>query len=97
MKSIIAKIPIKEDKLDEAIAAVKELMVEVAKEEGTLYYTLNVSEAEPATLVVIERYKDDAAIELHSASEHFQQFVAKGEELFSGALDIVVMDELACI
>jgi quinol monooxygenase YgiN len=41
MISVIAKLPIKEDKMDEAVAAIKELVKDVAKEEGTLFYTLN--------------------------------------------------------
>jgi quinol monooxygenase YgiN len=32
------KLPIKEDKMDEAVAAIKELAKDVAKEEGTLFH-----------------------------------------------------------
>ena len=35
MISVIAKLPIREDKIDEAIAAFKELMTKVAGEEGS--------------------------------------------------------------
>ena len=38
MLSVIAKLPIKEGKMEEIILAFKELMAQVAKEEGTVSY-----------------------------------------------------------
>lgn len=97
MKSIIARIPVKEEKMAEAIEAVRQLMVGVREEEGTLFYTLNVSESAPNTLVVMERYSDNAAIEVHMATPHFQAFIGRGAELFSGEPEVVIMEELASI
>jgi len=39
MIAVIAKVPVQAEKKEEALATVKTLMAEVAKEEGTLYYT----------------------------------------------------------
>jgi len=97
MKSIIARIPVKEDRLAEAIEAFRLLMQGVGEEEGTLFYTLNVAESEPNTLVVMERYRDDECVERHRCTPHFQEFMGKGAELFSGEPEVVVMDELASI
>jgi quinol monooxygenase YgiN len=97
MLSVIARIPVKEEKFDEAVEAFKQLMSEVAKEEGTLSYSLNVSKAEPLTLVVMERYKDKEALAAHSATPHFKAFSAKGAEFFAGKPDILVLNELASI
>ena len=97
MISVIAKIPVKEEKRDEAIEAFKQLIAEVAKEEGTLSYTLNVSKKEPNTLVVMERYKDMEALKTHSSTPHFQSFFAKAGELFSGSPEITILSELASI
>jgi len=97
MKSIIARIPVKEGKTAEAIEAVKQLMVGVREEEGTLFYTLNVSGSAPDILVVMERYSNDAAIEIHMATPHFQEFMGRGAELFSGEPEVVIMEELASI
>ena len=55
MISVIAKIPIKEGKIEDAIQAFKELMVHVAKEEGTVMYTMNQAKSNPNTLVIMER------------------------------------------
>jgi len=97
MISLIAKIPVKEEKLNEAIEAFKQLIVEVAKEEGTLSYTLNVSKKEPNTLVVLERYKDKESLGAHSSTPHFKAFGAKAAEFFAGKSEITIMDELASI
>ncbi len=97
MISLIAKLPIKEGKVEEAIAAFKELMVQVAKEEGTLSYTLNRNQSNPNTLVVMERYKDKAALDAHSSSPHFKAFFAKSRELMGGKPEITVMEEIHSI
>jgi quinol monooxygenase YgiN len=97
MIAIIAKIPVKEEKLNEAIEAIKQLMTGVAKEEGTLYYTLNISKSAPTTLVIIERYKDKEALGLHSTTPHFKSFMGRAGELFSGKPEITIMEELASI
>lgn len=97
MISVIAKIPVKEEKRDEAIGAFRQLIAEVAKEEGTLSYTLNVSKQAPNTLVVMERYKDKEALKAHSSTPHFQSFFAKAGELFAGSPEITILNELASI
>jgi quinol monooxygenase YgiN len=94
MISVIAKIPIKEGKVEEAIAAVKELMVQVAREEGTLMYTLNRDQSNPNTLVIMERYKDKAAFEVHSSTPHFKAFFAKSKAFIGGRPEIAVMEEI---
>jgi quinol monooxygenase YgiN len=97
MISMVAKIPVKEEKLNEAIEAFKELMKEVAKEEGTLSYTLNVSPKDPFTLVMLERYKDKESLIAHSSTPHFKAFSTKAAEFFAGKMEVMRMDELASI
>jgi quinol monooxygenase YgiN len=41
MITVIAKLPIKEGKVEEVSGVFKTLMLNVAKEEGTLLYSLN--------------------------------------------------------
>ena len=97
MIAVIAKIPIKEDKFNEAVEAFKLLVAEVAKEEGTLYYTLNVSKDAPQTIVVMERYRDKEAFKLHSSTSHFNAFFAKAGEWMAGKPEITILQELASI
>ena len=97
MIAVIAKIPIKEDQFNEAVEAFKQLVAEVAQEEGTLYYTVNVSKDAPQTLVVMERYRDKEAFKVHSATPHFNAFFAKAGELLAGKPEITILQELASI
>jgi quinol monooxygenase YgiN len=97
MISVIAKIPIKEGKVEEAVKAFKDLMVQVAKEEGTLSYTLNRNQSNPNVLVVMERYKDKAALEAHSSSTYFKAFFTQSRELIAGKPEISIMEEIHSI
>jgi quinol monooxygenase YgiN len=97
MISVIAKIPVKEEKVEQAIEAFKQLMREVGKEEGTLFYTLNISKSTPHTLVILERYKDKEALKAHSSTPHFNSFMGLAGEFFLGKPEITIMDELASI
>ena len=97
MIAVIAKVPVKPEKKEEALSAVKELMRLVAKEEGTLYYTLNIDKNQPDTLVFIERYKDMGALTAHSSTPHFQEFMTKALVFASGQPEIQVLKELESI
>ena len=94
MISVIAKLPIKDDKVDEAVAAIRELMQDVAKEEGTLLYTLNRDSKNPSTLIFMERYRDKDALNANSATPHFKVFFAKSGALLSGKPEILFMEEI---
>jgi quinol monooxygenase YgiN len=94
MISVIAKMPMKEDKVEEAIEAVKEMMKGVSTEEGTLSYSLNRDRKNPNILVFIERYKDNDALKTHSSTDHFKAFSAKVPGFIAGKPEITVMEEL---
>jgi quinol monooxygenase YgiN len=95
MLTVIAKMPIKEGKMDEALKEVKGLLVEVAKEQGTVLYSLNVEKANPNTLVVVEQYTDQDALNFHSSTPYFKEFFTKARVLLGGAPEIVIMKEIA--
>ena len=97
MISVIAKVPVQPEKREAALAAVQELMAEVAKEEGTLSYTLNIDEKDPDTFVFIERYKEMEALTVHSSTPHFKAFMDKAMSFASGAPEITVLKEIASI
>ena len=94
MVSFIAKLPVQEGRVQEAIAATKEFMMEVAKEEGTLFYTLNRDPNNPNTLVFMERYKDKAALDAHMSSPQFTAFFAKGMTVLAGQPEMTMMEEI---
>lgn len=97
MVPVIAKLGVKEGKMDEAVAMIKTLVAEVAKEEGTLIYKFCKDAKKPNTLVVMEAYKDKAALQAHSSTPHFQEFFAKFSAVMDGAPEIMILEEIASI
>ena len=97
MIALVAKLPIKEGKVDEFIEIFKGLMAHVAEEDGTLMYTLNRDQADPNTLIVMERYRDKAALDAHSSTPHFKEFFKKSGEFIAGRPEMIMMDEVAAI
>ena len=94
MISLVAKMTIQEGKAEEAVEMFKALLKEVATEEGTLLYSLNQNKKDPNTIVILERYKDDAALAAHSSTPHFKAFSAKLGSVLAAKPEITVLNEL---
>ncbi len=75
--SIIAKLTVKPDKIDDFPAAWDDLIKHVDdNEDGTEHYVLHQSTTEPNTFYVTEVYKDQAALDAHMGSDTFASFGA---------------------
>lgn len=94
MLTLIAKLPVQEGKMEEALAAFSGLIPNVAKEEGTVLYSLNKDKANPNLLVVVEQYKDKEALNFHSSTPHFKAFSVACSEFLSGKPEISLMEEI---
>ena len=97
MVPVLAKIRIKDGKMDEAIDMIKALLTEVTKEEGTLIYKFCRDENKPNIVIVMEAYKDKAALSVHSSTPHFKEFFGKIGPILDGEPEIMVMEEIASI
>lgn len=95
MVTLIARLPIIEGKMDEALEAFKELMPRVAGEEGTVLYSLNVEKANPNSLVVVEQYKDKESLKFHSSTPYLKEFFEKSASFTRGKSDVVIMEEIS--
>ncbi|ATH61814.1 putative quinol monooxygenase [Staphylococcus pasteuri] len=80
MMIINAKIKILEEKRDEYLKLMESLVEETRKEDGVLYYSHFEDVQERNTFVVVENYIDEAAINSHMESPHFQNFNNKVKE-----------------
>ncbi len=80
MMIINAKIKILEEKRDEYLKLMESLVEETRKEDGVLYYSNFEDVQERNTFVVVENYIDEAAINSHMESPHFQNFNNKVKE-----------------
>ena len=97
MVAVIAKMKIKEGKMDEATELFRGLVPKVGQEEGTVGYALCRDSRNPDLLVVIERYRDKEAIQAHSSTPHFKEFSAAVAPLLDGKMELSILEEMLSI
>lgn len=83
--TMVVKFRAKPGKAEEMKAFWLEMQKEVAKSEpGNVQYDLLVQADDPTVYVIIERYKDAAAVAAHAQSEKAKAMFAKLGELMVG-------------
>ena len=97
MVALIAKMKIKEGKMEEATELFRELVPKVAEEEGTVAYAVCRDKAHPDLLVVVERYRDREAIQAHSSTPHFKEFSKALGAFLDGKPDLNIIEEIFSI
>lgn len=70
-------------KEEETVRVFSILQAESRKEPGCLMYVVHRGHEDRSRFLVYEQYKDQAALEAHRATPHFQQY-ARGELLKLG-------------
>jgi quinol monooxygenase YgiN len=84
--TMVVKFRAKPGKSEEMKAFWLEMQKEVARSEpGNVYYDLAVMAGDPEVYVIIERYKDIAAVAAHGQSDKAKAMFAKLGELMEGA------------
>ena len=71
MYKIVARLTVNKDKIDEFKETAKELVQKSSAEEGNVFYTLNQDTQDEQKFAFIECWKDDEAMKIHGATEHF--------------------------
>ena len=68
-------------------------LIQASKEEsGNLSYQLFKDTEQEHQFMMVEVWKDAAAVEAHNSSEHFTAFAAKAGQFLTAPLDIQVYD-----
>lgn len=89
-----AKLKVQAGKAEEARAAFRALAEQIrASEPGVLEYRFFQLKDEPETFVVLERYRDEAALQAHMANL-MQQHAAVFTSIVEGAPDATFLDEV---
>jgi quinol monooxygenase YgiN len=97
MIALIAKMKIKEGKIDEAAELFRGLIQKVGKEEGTVAYAVCRDKAHPEFLFVIERYRDGEAVHAHASTPYFKEFSIAVAPLLDGKVELSMLEELFSI
>lgn len=97
MISVIARLTIQDGKMDDAVALLKALMEDVAREQGTLYYALNQDKKKPSEIVILERYTDKAALAHHGSTDYFKRFNEQIAGLLAAKPVVQILDEIHAV
>ena len=92
MKVINASFFIKEDQRENFLSDTKELISETRKEEGCLAYNLYESLEERNAFIMVELWKDQAAINNHKQSSLLQSLVGKIADFSTKAPDLKIFE-----
>jgi quinol monooxygenase YgiN len=94
MITIVAGGSARADRVRDLAKLALDLVGASRSEAGNISYDFYEDVADPAKFTFIEVWKDQAAIEAHNASSHFQEFVEKAGPLFAGPLDVALYRKL---
>ncbi len=84
-KTVIARLSIKKEAVNEFIQFAEKLVEETRKEEGCISYNLYKNcFGQEAEFVFYEEYKEQAALDFHSKSEYLKQFFSDITQLLAG-------------
>ncbi len=96
MKKIIsAQIFIKPEKVNDFMAATQALIEKSRAEAGCISYTLYQDPQDKTKFFFFEEWKNQAAVDAHFATEHFQNFGATLNECSSAPAVITIYDSAA--
>ena len=77
---------------DAVVAAMIEMMAATEAEEGNVSYTFSADLADRGRFHLLEKWADDAAMDLHMATPHMAAFMGKMGELGATGASITKWD-----
>jgi quinol monooxygenase YgiN len=75
-------------KEDKFLTEIQPLIEGSRAESGNIYYRLQKDTEKENVYTMVEVWKDQEAVAIHNASEHFTSFVAKADNFLTAPLDI---------
>jgi quinol monooxygenase YgiN len=91
-KMIIAKVYIKAGSEADFITAAQEMITNSNKEEGCMGYMMYQDPYEKTNFIFVEKYKNQAAVDVHFATPYFKGFGDKIANLTSKPVEIKIID-----
>lgn len=78
MLSFIVRMKFSDEDRSQVTEHLRNLSEESRKEPGCAYYLAHWLEDDPSYALIYECYHDNAALEAHRASQHFQKYAVGG-------------------
>jgi quinol monooxygenase YgiN len=93
MITLIAKVKVKEGKMDEAVKTLKEIVPKIKEAEpGCLAYIPHTIRGEDNTIIFYEKYRDKEALKVHSGN--LQKTLEKFIPLLEPGSDVKTCEEI---
>ena len=73
---MLAEMPVASDSKEAVLELCEELAEQSRAEDGVVDYRVTTDVEAPDTVRVIEQYEDEAAVNAHMSSDHFESFQA---------------------
>lgn len=94
MYTIMAKLTAREGQEQRLREAIAGLTKATREEAGCISYIPHVVANNPAEIIILEKYVDEAALQVHANSPHFKAVFDTGvDELLGKPLEITVLNE----
>lgn len=91
----LAVLKAKPGQLQALRAGLLSLIGPTRAELGNLDYVLFEHRDEPGTFYMREAFKDQAALDAHFATSHFQRFAATTDDLLSEPLKLIFLEQVS--
>lgn len=91
---VVARLKAREGEEKRLEEALQEMIPSVAKEEGTLIYTLHRSQKDPGTFLFYEKYRDGKALKEHGETAYFKALGPKIKDFLAGPMQIDFYEEI---
>ena len=88
MISIVAKFVVKQGEEEKFLNLVNELGVASRAEAGCIEYILHKDAQNPLTYCILEKWKDQAAVDFHNSTPHFTSAVPQIVAISEVAIDV---------
>lgn len=88
MIAIVAKFMVQEGQEEKFLTLVNKLSTASNKESGCIEYILHKNVEKENTYCILEKWKDQAAIDKHNESKHFTDIVPQVMKIAQAEIDV---------
>lgn len=84
MLIVTGTVEVDPERVDDLMEAVRTATIATRAEDGCIAYSFSVDLLDPSTVNVIERWRDQASLTAHLASEHIAAFLTEAGPAIRG-------------
>lgn len=92
---IVVRFEIKPERLSDTLAAFADLAEETRKEPGTTVFDVYRARQEPTSVVLIEYWADQDAIDVHMKQPHTLRFLERVRDAFATPQTVLHLDPVS--